>query len=254
MMMRYLMIVFLIFSTSMAFAAEDIAATYKYKDGTTSTVVTRDSQHVRMNISPEDYMLLHKDTVYSVSKEDNGKWMVMDMSQMKTMSSGGISGLMAGGKTPMAAQNKEESVKYEKTGKKEQIAGYSGDVYNVKITEGGKLVRQDEMVLCSHDDLKKVNDAWMVISSKMGMLMGEQTAGSLEKAIKEAKAAGYGGMLRYGDEMKLESLKKKSLDDSTYEIPPGAEIVNLGPMPAMPKGMSMPNMPNMPKGMSIPTN
>jgi hypothetical protein len=238
--MRYLMMVFLLIFASAAFAEDDIAATYKYKDGNTTTVVTRDNQHVRMNVSPTNYMLLQKETIYSVSKEDDGKWMVMDMSQMKAMSAGGLASLMAGGKTPMAAQKKDYTAKYEKTGKKEQIAGYSGDVYNVKVMEGGKLVRQDEMVLCSHDDLKKVNEAWAIIASKMGTIMGEKTAGSLEKALKEARTAGYGGMLRYGDEMKLESLKKQSLDNSTYQIPPDAQIVNIGAMPGMPKGM--PNM------------
>ncbi|MFA5906178.1 MAG: DUF4412 domain-containing protein, partial [Desulfobacula sp.] len=227
-MMRYLMMVFLIFFTTSAFAADDIAATYKYKDGSTSTVVTRDSQHVRMNVSPTDYMLLQKGTVYTVSKDDDGKWMVMDMSQMKAMTAGGLAGMMAGGAAPKAVAEKDYTAKYEKTGKKEQVAGYSGEVYNVKVMEGGKLVRQDEMVLCSHDDLKKVNDAWSAIASKMGIRMGEKTAGSLEKVLKEAKVAGYGGMLRYGDEMKLESLKKQSLDDSTYQIPPDAEIENLG--------------------------
>jgi uncharacterized protein (DUF2147 family) len=232
-MMRYLVMVCLLFLASTAFAADDIAATYKYKDGNTTTVVTRDSQHVRMNVSPTDYMLLQKGTVYSVSKDDDGKWMVMDMSQMKAFTSGGLAGLMAGGAAPKVPQEKNYTARYEKTGKKEQIAGYSGEVYNVKVMEGGKIVSQNEMVLCSHDDLKKVNDAWEAIGSKMGTLMGEKTDGSLEKALKEAKTAGYGGMLRYGDEMKLESLKKQSLDNSTYEIPPGAEIVKLGAMPGM---------------------
>ncbi len=235
--MPYLMMVFLIFFTSTAFAADDIAATYVYKNGDKATLVTRDNKHVRMNVSPDNYMLLQKNKVYAVSKEDDGKWMVMDMSQMKAMASGGIAGLMAGAKTPLPPQNKEYTVKYEKTGKKEQIAGYEGVVYNAKTMEGGKIVSQNEIVLCNHDDLKKVNDAWAAIAMGMSDIMGDKTAGSLEKAAKEANAAGYGGMLRYGDEMKLESLKKQSLDNSTYQIPPGAEVMNIGAMPGMPPGM-----------------
>ncbi len=239
-MMRYLMMVWLILFTSTAFAAEDITATYVYKNGDKVTLVTRDAQHIRMDVSPENYMLLQKGKVYSVSKEDDGQWMVMDMSQMKAMTSGGLAGLMTGGKSPMAPQEKEYTVKYEKTGKKEQIAGYSGVVYIVKTMEGGKMVSQDEAVLCNHDDLKKVNDAWVAVAVGMGSIMGGKTAGSLEKATKEANAAGYGGMLRYGDEMKLESLKKQSLDSAAYQIPPNAQMVNLG---------AMPGMPGMPQGM-----
>ena len=47
----------------------------------------------------------------------------------------------------------------------------------------------------------------------------------------EAKKEGYGGMLRYGDEMKLESLKKMSLDISYYQVPPGAQYIEMGQMP-----------------------
>lgn len=236
-MMRYLMMVWLIFFTSTVFAADDIAATYVYKSGDKVTIVTRNSQHVRMDVSPENYMLLQKDKVYSVSKDEDGQWMVMDMSQMKAMTSGGLAGLMAGGKAPMAVEDREYTVKYEKTGKKEQIAGYDGVVYNVRTMESGKIVSQDEIVLCNHDDLKKINEAWAAVAVGMGSLMGEKSAGSIEKATKEANTAGYGGMLRYGDEMKLESLKKQALDGSTYQIPSNAQMVNLGAMPGMPQGM-----------------
>ena len=70
----------------------------------------------------------------------------------------------------------------------------------------------------------------------MGEFMGEKEAKSLEKATKEANAAGYGGMLRYGKEMKLESLKKQSLAASTYEIPAGAEVMDMGAM-GLPQGL-----------------
>ena len=236
-MMRYLMMVCLICFASTVFAADDIVATYVYKNGDKATLVTRDNQHIRMNVAPDNYMLLQKGTVYAVSKDEDGQWMAMDMSQMKALTAGGLAGLLTGAKTPMPSQDKEYTVKYEKTGKKEQIAGYTGVVYTAKTLEGGKIVSQDEVVLCNHDDLKKVNDAWAGIAVGMSDLMGEKTAGSIEKATKEANAAGYGGMLRYGDEMKLESLKKQALDNSTYEIPPDAEIMNIGAMPGMPQGM-----------------
>lgn len=242
------MIVWLILFASTAFAADDIAATYAYKNGEKVTILTRDSQHVRMNVSGDDYMLLEKGKVYSVSKQDNGKWMVMDMSQMKTMTPGGMPGMIPGGKAPAMATDGEYTVKYEKTGKKEQIAGYTGDVYVAKTMQAGKMVSQDEMVFCNHDDFKALNEAWVAIGKAMGPMTGEKTAGNIEKAAKEASAAGYGGMLRYKDEMKLESLKKQSLDNSVYQLPPNAEMVNLSNMPAMPKAGAPQGMPQMPKG------
>jgi len=235
--MRYVMMMCLIFFASAAVAAEDIAATYVYENGDKVTLVTRDSQHVRMDMSPENYMLLQKGKVYTVSKDEDGKWMVMDMSQMKGLASGGLAGLLTGGAAPAAAiPDKAYTVKYDKTGKKEEIAGYAGVVYNVATLEDGKVVSQDEVVLCNHEDLKKVNDAWAAVALQMGEFMGEKEAKSLEKATKEANAAGYGGMLRYGKDMKLESLKKQSLAASAYEIPAGAEVMDMGAM-GLPQGL-----------------
>jgi hypothetical protein len=235
-MMRYVMML-LIFFASAAFAAEDIAATYVYEGGDKVTLITRDSRHVRMDVSPENYMLLQKDKIYSVSKDEDGQWMVMDMSQMKGLAGGGLSGLLTGGAAPAAViPDKAYTVKYDKTGKKEEIAGYTGVVYNMTTLEDGKVVDQDEIVLCSHEDLKKVNDAWSVIALQMGEFMGEKEAKSLEKATKEANAAGYGGMLRYGKDMKLESLKKQSLAAATYEIPAGAQVMDMGAM-GLPHGL-----------------
>jgi len=226
--MRNILIICLLFFASTAMAASDIIATYKYQDGNMVTIVTRDSQHVRMDTSATSYLLLQEGKVYSVSRDDNGQWMVMDMGQLKAATSSGFTSLFGGGETTV---EKEYSATYEQTGQKEKIAGYTGVVYNVDVMEDGEVVRRDEVVLSSHSDLKKVNEGWSAIAAKMGESMGEEMAKSLEKATKKAKEAGYGGMLRYGDEMKLHNLKKMSLDVSYYEIPTGAQTVEMGQMP-----------------------
>ncbi|MCK5162293.1 MAG: hypothetical protein KAQ72_01180 [Desulfobacula sp.] len=230
--MRNMLIVCLLFFASTAIAATDIVATYKYQDGSMVTIVTRDSKHVRMDTSGTSYLLLDGDKVYSVSQDDSGQWMVMDMGQMKAATSGGFTSLFGGAETKT---QEEYSATYEKTGQKEKIAGYTGVVYNIEVMEGGNIVRRDEVVLSSHSDLKKVNEGWSAIAAKMGESMGEEMAKSLEKATKEAKEAGYGGMLRYGDEMKLHSLKKMSLNVSYYRVPPGAQYVEMGQTPNFPQ-------------------
>jgi hypothetical protein len=212
---------------STAVAATDIVATYKYQDGNTITIAIRDSQHVRLETSPTSYMLLKEDKVFSVSRDDNGQWMVMDMDQMKGLASGGGFMGMFGGQAP---EPKEYTVTYEKTGQKEKIAGYTGMVYHVAMMENGKLVSKDEVVLCSHADVKKVNQGCSAISARMGQSMGEEMSKSIEQATKEAQKAGYGGMLRYGDEMTLASLQKKTLSSDYYQLPSGAKNVEMGKM------------------------
>jgi len=214
--------------SSSALAARDLIATYKSQDGEMLTIVTRDKQHVRMDTSETSYLLLQEEKVYSVSQDDTGEWQVMDMEQLKGMSSMGITSLFGGQKK---TAEKEYSIQYEKTGTKEKIAGYTGILYDVEVKEGGKIVRRDQVVLSTHSDLKKINEAWAGIVAKMGDIMGDEMARAFETATKEAKKSGYGGMLRYGDEMKLHSLKKMSLDPSYYEIPLNAKHIELGQMP-----------------------
>jgi hypothetical protein len=228
--MRNILIILILFFASSAVAATDIIATYKYQDGNMLTIVTRDKDHVRMDTSSTSYMLLKGDKVYSVSQDDDGQWMVMDLGQMASAaSSSSFTSLFGGGE--QVVQEKEYSANYEKTGRKEKIAGYTGVVYNAEVKENGEIIRRDEVVLCSHSDIKKVNDGWSAIAAKMSENMGKEMAKSIEQATKEAKAAGYGGMLRYGDEMQLHSLKKMNLNVSYYDIPAGAQYVEMGQMP-----------------------
>ncbi|MFH2060269.1 MAG: hypothetical protein ABIJ59_15390 [Pseudomonadota bacterium] len=241
--MRHIFVVCLLFFASTAIAATDIVATYEYSDGNKITIVTRDIQHVRMETSPTSYMLLKEDKVYSVSQDDTGQWMVMDMDQMRGMSSSqGFMSLFGGGESKPEPEI-SYSAAYEKTGQKEKIAGYTGYVYNVETTENGQIVRRDEVVLGSHSDLKKVNEAWTTMSSRMGQIMGQEMSKSLEEATKEAREAGYGGMLRYGDEMKLHSLRKMNLNLSYYQIPQGSKMVEMGAMPTTSSSQPTPSNP-----------
>jgi hypothetical protein len=226
--MRNMLILSILLFASNA-AATDIVATYKQQDGSMMTIVTRDKDHVRMNITPKSYTLLKDNKVYSVSQDDNGQWMVTDLAKLTAAaSSSGFASLFGGGEQ---AQEQDYSATYKKTGKKEKIAGYTGIVYNIEVKEGNEIIQQDEVVLSSHSDLKELSENWSNLASKMGESMGDNATKTIDQATKEAREAGYGGMLRYGNEMRLHSLQKKSLNISYYDIPEDAQYVEMGQMP-----------------------
>lgn len=227
--MRNLIILCLFLSTSNAIAATDLEATYNYQSGETLTIVTRDKQNVRIETSPTSYMLFHNDKVYSVNQDSNGRLMVMDMDELKAVTSSGFMSLFGGGGS--TANTVVYKTTYKSTGKKEEIAGYNGKVYNVEIIDSANNIQREEVVLSSHADIKTVSDGWSVIAAKMGKILGDKTAKSIEKSLKEAESAGYGGILRYGNEMRLKDVKKVSLDSSYYELPAGAQVVSLGKIP-----------------------
>lgn len=190
-----------------AWAASDVVATYVYSDGNMVTLCTRDSKQVRMDTSPTSYTLLSGGKVYSVTC-DEGPCQVMDLGAMAGMASG--LSMFGGGKT---------DVRYEKTGRTETIAGYKGTVYNVLVFEDGKQTSREEVVLSTHANLQKVNEGWLAIAEAMTQSMGQ----SFKDTLDESKKMGYGGMLRYGNQMRLKSLATKSLDSAYYKLPANAQ-------------------------------
>ena len=84
------LIIILLFLSNTIMAA-DIAATYQYSDGQTMTISVRDSSNVRMDTTPESYMLLKGEKIYILSKDEAGNWSAMDLDQMK-----GMAGMMGG--------------------------------------------------------------------------------------------------------------------------------------------------------------
>lgn len=213
-MRKALLLLFLVLALpGTALAASDIVATYTYSDGTMVTLCTRDNQHVRMDTSPTSYTLLSGGKVYSVNCED-GQCQSMDMAAMAGMA-GGFTSLFGGGGTP------EYDVRYEKTGRTEKVAGYKGMVYEAVVFEDGQVVSRDEMVLSTHSNIKKLTDGWIAMAEALTQTMGESFRDSLE----EAKKMGYGGMLRYGDQMRLTKLSVRNLDSAYYKLPAGTQQV-----------------------------
>lgn len=204
--------------------AKDLIATYQYPNGQTITITTRDSKHIRMDSTPDSYMLLNGEKLYTVS-EDDGEYNVIDMDQMK-----GMGGFMSGF---MGKKEKDSSydVKFKSTGKTETIAGYKGKVYTVSFLTDGKIVDSQEIVFCKDKKVQKVHDALMAISFRMGQMAGGEMSRLMEQSNEMAKKNKYGAMIRMGNNMKLQSLTQLSLSSSHYDLPTGAEIIDIkGPM------------------------
>jgi hypothetical protein len=214
-----LLIVLLIFSLPVL--AGDISATYQYSNGQDMTISVRDASHVRMDTTPDSYMLLKGQKIYIVSKDENGKWSAMDLDQMK-----GMAGMMGGflgkkGKTP------EYDMKLTDTGRKEEIAGFTGNVYSATYYENNKAIDTKEIVFCNKKEIKQINDAWITVAASLAQIMGQEMTQLLEKSNKLAKENNYGVMIRMGNDMKLKSLTQTSLKDSYYELPPGVEVMDI---------------------------
>ncbi len=229
-MRRILISVFLLlFVLTGTALAKDIVATWKYTDGATMTLSTRDDQHIRMDTATDSYTLLTGGKVYAVSKGDDG-WQATDMAQMA-----GMMGGMFGQKKAPSADDYKATYKY--TGRTETIAGYKGKVYKVEVRDGaGKLVSSDELVLSKAKEIRRVNMAMVQISSKMTSMSMPGMAKSAAAAKKQADQ--YGSVLRYGKDMKLTSVKYASLKSDYFDLPKGTRQQKIQTPPKAPQASS----------------
>jgi hypothetical protein len=209
--------------TTTGAAWADLVGTWKTEDNNSLKISYRDKNHVRMEAGQDGYILVSGDKVYMVNRT-KGKWQAVDMDEMSGM-------MKMFGKGDLNAKSGEHyRPRFEPTGRKETVAGYTGEVYLVTYADGSGGKQEQEMVMSDHPDVKKLNEAWVSLASRMAQMTGKDMAEALESATKEAREKGYGGILRSGDEMVLEKIEKPSLKASYYQLPAEAELVHMSGM------------------------
>lgn len=199
-------------------ALADTVGTYlaiEGKERQTMTLSYKDERHIRMDIGKQAYMLVSGDKAYLVTR-DGGETVVMDLDKMP--------------KFAMPAQKAaaaEPKTSIRKTGRKETVAGITGDVYEI---QSGK--ERHEVVLSTDKRAQALNKAFMALGKRMAQGLGAEMSSQLDIATREAQKHGYGGLLRADQSFVLQSLGEKSTPAGFYELPRGSQPVE---MPAMPE-------------------
>jgi hypothetical protein len=200
----------------------DIVGTWKTEDNQALKLSYRDDNHIRMDTAPDSYILVCGSKAYLLNRVQ-GKWQASDLDQMVAMMKQMFG---KGDLDPQALA--EVKPRFEPTGRTETIAGFKGEVYEVTYTGADGKEEQTEVALCKDPDVKRLNQGWSSLASRLAQMLGRDTAEALKQATKASMEQGLGGMLRTGNEMVLQSLEKPSLSASHYELPPGVEMVNMG--------------------------
>ena len=220
-MKRILMILSLALVVPVAAWAEDIVATWQYDGKTTLKISMRDENRIRMDTGTTSYMLMSGEKVYMVSQDD-GKWQYMDMDE--------LAGMMSRfGARPAVSPQEVDRYRstFKKTGRTETVAGYKGSVYVAETKdETGKVIDSSEVVLSKHKDIERVSTAWQTFALRMGTIIGQDSSVAVDRATKEARLSGYGGVLRI-DDIKLVGVEKPSLSAAYFELPKGAERMDM---------------------------
>lgn len=194
-------------------AAQDMTALYQYYDGTKSRLYARGHDAYRMATDKDSYMLVIGGKTYLCRKTENG-WRSTDVHSLMRSHGGGSQAMQ---QTPARVD-----VRFRSMHRTERIAGYTGRVYELSIYENGKLTRRDEVVMSTHSDVVGLSRAWAEMSSAMAGSTANDAASMQSVALLEDTKR-YGGILRYGDEMRLRELKLKALPVDFFDLPPQEE-------------------------------
>jgi hypothetical protein len=200
--------------TTSAFA--DIVGTYATgkRSDDKMTIYYKNDDNIRIAVGHGTYMLVTADKVYSVTNND-GKVMVMDMDQVGQFAKQ-FEGMSP--KVENAHPAPSSKPTFKKTGRTETIAGYEGDVYEV-TTDG----RTDQFVASRNKDVVALNNAFFQMAKRMSQTLGQNRAEELDSTMRMAEAEKMGGMLRFGDDMVLQSLTKQDMGSDFYKLPAGAQ-------------------------------
>lgn len=161
-------------------------------------------EKLRMTVAGQGdkaYMLIRDGKIYSVSGE-----MVIDASSMMQN---------AGGQTATPGDSMARFHGLEATGRKETVAGISGEVYRLDFTNHDGRRQQKEVVLSGDERAVAMQRAFL----RMTKTMSEATGQELGGAADFEKALGARGVLRMGNEMRVAEISGDTPSASRFELP-----------------------------------
>ena len=181
-------------------------ATGSGQSSETMVIEYDDQGHVRMNMPKSQegsgYMLTRDGKVWMVMNMQ-GQVMVMDMAKMAAMAGPGGDDAM-----------QQEFVSAKASGKKETVAGFTGEIYELKWKDK-RGVQSAQAVLSKDPVVVEYSNAWMQFAENMAKSMGQKTDNSIGRHLEKKGL----GMLRMGDDFKVISIKPGKVSAQDFVLP-----------------------------------
>jgi hypothetical protein len=206
-------------------------ATVVSSEGQTMVFEYAGDDFMRMGQTADNYMLVRDNNLYVVGNQD-GQVMVFDASSMMR----GFSGML---KQAAPSTTTNEFVSLEKTGRRESIAGITGEVYLLTVIEDGKQ-RTDEAVMSDDPRAIEFRDALFVMARAATAALDDDGASKNSKELKARLEETGMGILRVGQDLKVTAISGEQIAAARFALP--AEPMDMQGLGAMmgSMGESMP--------------
>jgi len=197
-----------------ALALGGVSGTYAVSGGQSLELSYRDNTHMRMDITDGQFVLVNGDDTFMVRRQ-GGQWLAMDLSAMGRMMQ-----RMGRGGGESESGTGASAFSYQDTGRTETVAGYEGSVHAVTGPQGEKT----EVVLSDHEDIIQLSHGWVRLSGKLAEQLGMMTDSIQKKMLSPEEIDRRGGILRIGDELRLQSVSTEDRGQAHYELPEGTQV------------------------------
>ena len=181
-------------------------ATGSGQDAETMVIEYDDHGRTRMNMPAgqegNGYMLSRDGKVWMVMNMQ-GQVMVMDMARMAAMA-------------PPSGDDtlQQEFISARATGKKETVAGFVGEVYELSWKDRNGV--QTAMAVLSKDPaVVEYSNAWMKLAENMAKSMGQKTGNSIGRYLEKKGL----GVLKMGDDFRVVSIQPGKVNEQDFVLP-----------------------------------
>lgn len=193
-------------------AAADITAIYAMAGGDRLRVEYRDAANFRIGTDGQNYQLMLGGRLYAVAQ---GR--VIDIDKMsRQIKAVGAEAFLAG-VLGNATADVPTDVSMRPLGRKETVAGHTGDLYEVVARTANGEQRTD-LVVTRNPDLTAVQNALLKVAKEAVAAVGAESS-AYTRPLQQVEQQRLGGLLRYGKQMKLVSLDRTPIPAGRIAMP-----------------------------------
>lgn len=213
-MPRFLLPLALAFFVALPAHAE-LKGIYQLPKEKTLTLSVRDDRHMLAAVD-DDKRLLLKGADTWVLKRQSDHWLALNANN--------AGGLLAALQKKHDTKLPDGPLELRPLNRKETVAGYVGDVY--ELSDGEKKY---EVVLTDNAEVVALTNAWRTMAKRVAEHLDQRNIERLQQALAAIPSKGKGGLLRQGDNLKLAGVEKK-VSAAEFELPANAQMLSLPDM------------------------
>ena len=194
----------------------DLLGRYSLPGNNKLDIFYQDDRNIRVNLAQHGYMLLTGGQMYMVTQM-GGMQVAMDLEQMGNMVSSMRNQALG---TDQKASELVPTIK--DTGRRETVAGYSGQVHEVTVGQN-----RTEVVLTKDPEVAKITGAFTTAMERIGEAMSPDDRQAAAATIAQLESTGYGGLLKQSVGVQLESIDQVDRPDDFYQLPPNTPVIQM---------------------------